>query len=268
MHDCESIAQFLERAGAAERAAPPEPIRAHLEQCPHCRELWRFMADAEPAALTPQAEERITQTLLGSLQAVRPLPSRTMIALAFMAVFLAVSALTVALVGWSSAQAMTTLQLLGMLAAILVSAGLTGFWLSGEMAPGEKRWTGPGGLCAGSLAALGTLILVLFPWEAPPGWLAISIKCFRAGFVLSLPAVAPLVWLLRRGFPLSWGAVGAGAGLLAGMVGFLMLHMECRFYSAPHIVLGHLTAPLAAAGVGYALGKVIEAYQRSRAAEA
>jgi len=272
MKDCDRIAAYLESESASQRAAPPADVSRHLESCPNCRELWSFVTDTEGLAdgvgpLPDDAADRIHDSLLETLKPVRPLPSRGVLAGLFMVIFIVVSALTVAALGSNAARAMTSLQLLGMLAAILLSAGLAGFWLSGEMAPGEKRTVGVAGICSGALLLLGLTAAVLFPWEMPNNLWAGSFKCFRAGFLLSIPAVAPVAFLISRGYPLSLRSIGAAAGMLAGLVGFLVLHMECTLYTAPHIVVGHLAAPLAGATAGHLFGRLIESMRRMRAVE-
>ena len=264
--ECVRIAELLERS-PAERAEPPAELRSHLDRCPHCRRLWQFLVETEPAEVSPGAQERIAERLTASLRPVRPLAKRRVIAFELLAVFLAASAVSVWAIGWGAAERMTMLQLLGLSAAALVAAAVAGTWLSAAMAPGERRWTGSGGLCAGSLAALALLVAALFPWEAQDGRFGIGYRCFRAGLLVSLPVVVPLALVLRRGFPASWGSVGAGVGLLAGLVGFLMLHLGCSLHSARHILGSHLAAPLAGAAVGYAIGKAFETLQRSRAAQ-
>jgi hypothetical protein len=268
MNDCARVAAYLESGAAYERAAPPADVREHLQVCSGCRQLWDFAADAEVAEVDVETSDRIQRKLLETLEPVKPLPSRVVLALLFVAIFVGVSALAVLAVGGGAAAAMTSQQLLGMLAAILLAAGFAGFWLSGEMSPGEKRSAGIVGLCGASLLGLGLAASFLFPWDTPQNLWAGGFKCFRAGFLLSIPAVAPVAFLISRGFPLSLRSVGAAAGLLAGLVGFLFLHMECSLYAAPHVLLGHLTAPLAGALAGYLGGWVIELMRRVRAAEA
>ena len=48
-----------------------------------------------------------------------------------------------------------------------------------------------------------------------------------------------------------------GAGMLAGLVGLVILHLGCTMHTAPHIMLGHLTLPLLGAAMGYGLGRAL-----------
>jgi hypothetical protein len=258
MMDCAQVTAYLDPAAAAPRSAPPPEVRNHLEQCPKCRALWNFAREPETLTVDPATEERIQCRLLAALRPVRPLPSRSVLTGGFVAIFVAVSALTLLAVGSGDRPAITLSQLFGLIAAVVLTAGAAGFWLSGAMTPGEKRWTGSTALCAGALLALGLVVALLFPWEMPNNLLAGSLKCFRAGLLFSIPAIAPLALLISRGCALSMRAVGAVAGLLAGLVGFLVLHIECSLYAAPHIAVAHLTGPLAGAAAGYGFGFLLE----------
>jgi|GEM_PF-7007712 len=268
MNDCARVAEYLESRGLVEGAAPPAALSRHLENCSKCRRLWAFATDAESSPVSAEAEERIRQALLSDLAPVRPLPPRIVLAALFLLIFAGVAALTLFAMGANTAPGMTSLQLLGMLAAIVFSAAVAGFWISGEMAPGEKRWAGSAGLVGSLLIGLGLLVAVLFPWDVTGNLWAGSFKCFRAGFILSIPAAIPVAWLISRGFPASLRSIGAVAGLLAGLVGFLVLHMECTLYTAPHIAVSHLAAPLAGAAAGYLGGCILEALRRVRPAQA
>lgn len=280
MKSCDRTSEYLESGGASALQTPPADVAEHLASCDECRRLWDFVRDAEsidPRHLGSEAsprnevdselEDRIRRQLLDTLEPVRPLPSRLALSSIFLLIFVVVSALALAASGASVSAAMKSLQLLGMMAAILVSAALAGFWLSGRMAPGDKRWSSASGFTVMLLGALGMAVAAFYPWGTPGDFWAGSFKCFLAGFVFSIPAVAPVAFLISRGYPISLRSVGAVAGLLAGLVGFVFLHLACTVYSAPHILVGHLAAPLVAASVGYLVGLAIESVRRLRTAE-
>jgi hypothetical protein len=105
------------------------------------------------------------------------------------------------------------------------------------------------------LAALLVTIVLALSWRTGADFLEHSWHCFRAGVVLSLPAAALAVILLRRGRILSRAAAGALAGLWAGLIGFVTLHFGCAMNAAPHAVLGHWAVPLAGVLVGYGVGR-------------
>jgi hypothetical protein len=207
------------------------------------------------------AEQRIAERLVQSLHPVTPLPSRAILVAAFLAIFAAVTALLFAFIGTRGAQNMTVLQLAGVLAAIVSSAALASFSLSGEMTPGQRRFVRPGTMTTGILFVLFALIWGLFPWTegAVQGW-----HCFRSGFVCSIPAVLLVLWVVRKGAPLAYGTVGATAGLLGGLVGVAAIHVGCSLLNVPHMAAGHLTIPLACAIVGYLAGWILPRLLPSR----
>jgi Negative regulator of sigma F len=217
-------------------------------------QLDSLMPHQPPAEVAQDVEQAITGRLLGSLRAVRPLPGRAALVVAFLAIFAAVTAVLVAVVGTRGAQNMTSLQLVGMLAAIVVAALLASFSLSGEMSPGQRRAVHPAAMIAGILFVILGLIAALFPWTngSLQGW-----HCFLSGFLCSLPAVVLVLWVVRKGTPLAFGTVGATAGLLGGLVGLAAIHVGCSLLNAPHMAAGHLTIPLAAAIAGYLAGRAL-----------
>jgi hypothetical protein len=218
------------------------------------RDLDAIVPNELPTEASAEAEQRIAGRLLESLRPVTPLPSRTTLVAAFLAIFAAVTALLFAFVGTRGAENMTVLQLAGVLGAILAAAGLASFSLSGEMTPGQRRFVRPGVMTAGILFVLLALIFGLFPSTevGTQGW-----HCFFSGFVCSIPAVLLVLWVVRKGAPLAYGTVGATAGLLGGLVGMAAIHVGCSLLNAPHMAAGHLTIPLAGAIVGYLAGRTL-----------
>ena len=242
----------------------PVELQLHLNQCESCRKLWEFVRNSGSAAVDSEVEKKITDQMVETLTPVRPIPGRGFLALGFLTIFGLVSAVMVGYVGVQGAAAMTTLQLAGVLSAILIAAVLVAIGLSGEMAPGDRRLIPP----AAQSGLLLLLVLLsgalIFPWETSDGWLAGSWRCFAEGFVFSAPAAVLAVTLLGRGVVLSWPVVGAGAGLLAGLVGATVLHFGCTMHSAPHITVGHLSLPVVGALLGAALGRLLPRLTKPR----
>lgn len=203
---------------------------------------------------SPAAEQRILDRLLESLRPATPLPSRTALAAVLLAIFSAVAGLLFVFVGTRGAQLMNGSQLAGILAAILAAAGLASYSLSGEMTPGLRRFVRPAAMAGGIFFVLFALIACLFPWTdgAVQGW-----HCFRSGIICSIPAVILVLWVVRKGTPLAYSAVGAMAGLLGGLSGMAAVHVGCSLLNAPHIAAGHLTIPIAGAVVGGLAGATL-----------
>lgn len=254
---CQEVTEYIGGGGVFDRGALPTAVCEHLEKCSHCHSLWEFFCGGDSREPAPASEPRIREQILASLEPVRPLPSRGLLALGFLAIFGLISALLVALLGAPGVAGLTALQLAGVLAAVGVAASLVSVSLSGAMAPGERRAIAPTHLVIGVLAGLFALIAVLFPWEGGRNLLAGSWGCFRNGVLYSLPAAALILLALSRAAALSLDTVGAGAGLLAGLVGMVVLHLGCPMQTATHIALGHFIIPVAGAVIGYALGRLL-----------
>jgi len=250
------------RLREADLSILPEEIRSGVRDSESCRRLRRFADEPDPARPSPEAERRITEALLSNLRPVRPLPSRGVRALGFLAIFGAVSALTTAVAGVSGARQMTVWQTVGVLLVVAASAAGLSFTLSRRMAPGEGRSLPPAWLALAVLLPLGAVTLALFPWEG--SWLPRNWHCLSSGGLFALPAAALSIALLRRGAPQAWGAVGAAAGLLGGLVGMATLHLGCSLTGAPHIMTQHVMAPALGAVAGYGLGVLWDRFGRRR----
>lgn len=218
------------------------------------RDLVAIVPNVLPSEGSAAAEQKIAERLVQSLRPVTPLPGRAVLVGAFLAIFAAVTALLFAFVGTRGAETMTVPQLAGILVAILSAAGLASFSLSGEMTPGQRRLVRPGPMTSAIFFVLSAIIFGLFPWTegSLQGW-----HCFQSGLLCSIPAGVLVLWLVRRGAPLAYGAVGATAGLLGGLTGMAAIHVACSLLSAPHIAAGHLTIPLAGAVIGYLAGRTL-----------
>lgn len=250
------------RPRAAALSALPEDIRARVDDSKACGLLGRFASEREPAEPSADAEKRITEALLADLKPVRPLPGRGVLALGFLAIFGVVSALITAAIGFAGAREMTLWQSVGVLLVVLVSAAAVSLTLSRQMVPGEGRCLAPGWLALGVLIPLSAITLALFPWDA--SWPPRNWKCLSAGCLFAMPAAILSIALLRRGAPQAWGAVGAAAGLLAGLVGMATLHIGCSMTSVSHIMAQHVMAPILGALAGYCLGALWSRFGRSR----
>src|SRR5690606_1565963 len=81
-------------------------------------------APNEPAAeVSTDVDQRIAERLVRSLTPVKPMPGRMVLLSACLAIFVTVAAVLFAVVGTRGAENMTLMQLGGVLAAILASAG-------------------------------------------------------------------------------------------------------------------------------------------------
>ena len=255
---CSEVAEHLQQSARDGQVRLPEMVREHLADCSPCRALWDFLTregSAEP--VSPEAEAKISASVLDSLEPVRPLPSSSRLAAGFLCIYAALSGIFIALSGLQGTTGTDSLRFVGILGVVGVAVLLLSVTLSREMVPGSPRLLTPPRLFLSLLAVLFLSIAVAFPWDVsssilPQGW-----HCFQTGLMYSFPAAALIIMLLRRGAILSLPIAGAGAGLMAGLVGVTVLHFGCNLHTAPHIAGAHLGIALAVALLGYILGRYV-----------
>jgi hypothetical protein len=264
---CQEVNGYLDRTGPSDWAGLPEMLRKHLEICESCRGLWELLSRRPcPRQVPQQVRSRIEQDLLGSLKPVSPMPGTGKLTLGFALIFGGWTVLFVGLLASPKAPGVNSFPFAAVAAFAAVVGLVVSLALSREMAPGEKRYVSPTVAHSLALLALFAVVAAAFPWRINQPFWAESWGCFRAGFLISLPAAALAVLLLRRGAPLSPETVGAGAGLLAGLVGVLSLHFSCPVIAAPHVVLGHVMVPVAGVLIGHTAGKLLPVRWFSRRA--
>ena len=234
-------------------------VKAHLEVCPHCPELFendarlgRSLAQAVAPEVTPgdlfALVERDVSREVGSRARLRALPTGlragTLVGLAgaLLGFQLLLHRRTdfaeySAVVFWAIALALAGTLVLG---ALLVMRGA-----SAPLGPsGRDRRLALVLLLAPALAALlaplGTSSQEALAWDNPSG-------CFSYGTALVVPLVL-LYWLFERRDSVPLSAL-VSAGALAGLAANLLLHAHCSSANWAHLLLGH-----ASIGVVWALG--------------
>jgi hypothetical protein len=257
---CQEVNEYLDRTGPADASALPEMLRKHLDGCECCHRLWTLLSRRpRPNQVPEPVRSQIERDLLSSLEPVKPLPQPGKLTLQFALIFGGFSALFAAVMAASNAPGVTTLSFAvfaGMIAVIALWLSVT---LSREMIPGEiwrlNRVT------THALAVIGLFgsAALVFPWRLDEPFAQEAWKCYRAGFVLSLPAALLALLLLRRGVLFSPRFACAGAGFLGGLVGIAALHFSCPTIGAPHIAVGHLLVPVTGAVIGFAAGHLAAA---------
>lgn len=128
--------------------------------------------------------------------------------------------------------------------------------------PGRDR-TELGGLLvslAGLGVAAGVCVYAIFGLGAdtlsPPG---VDAMCFQKGAFLSLLPAGVIFSFLMRGWA-SHPIRAALFGLIAaGAIGGVIVHFSCDFLAPRHLMMGHLSVPVALAVVGlYPLGALLK----------
>ncbi len=255
---CSEVGQHLHTTVESDSTALPASVREHLKNCAPCREIWDFLTGRETSPpISAALQEKITGSVVDSLEPVKPLTCAWKLALGFFCIFALMSFGFVAVSGIQGAIGMGVIPFTVVLGLTGVAALLVAITLSREMAPGSPRLLSPTVLFFGLLAVLFSAVALLFPWEPDPNFLAHTWHCFSHGLMVSVPVAVLAVLLLRRGFVLSMEVAGAGAGMLSGLAGMKVLHFGCTMYSAPHVAAAHFGIAVAGALIGYCLGRFV-----------
>jgi len=252
--DCDRIDALLDANLVSRGGKFSDEARRHLNACPRCRDLYDWFA-AGPAStgLSPALCDRITDSLTSSLQPARRIPPLRVTVFSMLVMCALWVAALLSVTGAAGVARMTPLQLSGV--SVLLAAGvfLLSLSLSWQMRPGSRQRFGAGramGVCgAGVLAG----VALLFPWQTQPGFVMVGWPCLAAGLGMAAPA-ALLLWLVvRRGAPLSAGAMGATLGATAGLLGLTVLQYRCPHQDALHLLVWHGGVVAAAAIAGLAV---------------
>jgi hypothetical protein len=251
---CEDLDRLLASQGSSALSA----ARNHAATCPRCRDLLRAVAVDEAGAgdLRPALASEISSRIAADLTPVRPLPHAGLLTTAFAVIFAGLALLGGLTLGDHALSGMDWATMLFTFASLAVSAVLLSFALSGQMAPGSRRWAPAWMLAVGVLLGIAVVFAVLFPYGHENAFWQHAWICLRTGLAGGAVA-ATLIWLvLRRGAVLDPRASGALAGLLGGLTGTAVLEMHCPDFNAVHILVGHWGAALLCAGIGWIAGEI------------
>lgn len=213
---------------------PPE-LEAHVASCAECQAVRAgFAALPSPPSASTSALEASRARALEELAAhpkVTPWWVELLVLLGVYAGVMGVGALALVRVGLF--QNAAPLGVVVGLAALLTLVMVGGAVLA--LAPTRRvAW----GLVGTSTAVVGLAVLLGGSGVAARGFLAGVIGCCRTSLLLSaLPIVAAVVMLRRSAF---YPARALAAGLSAGSVGLLLLHVHCPDGSAAHLAASHL----------------------------
>jgi predicted anti-sigma-YlaC factor YlaD len=256
--DCAEI-----RSGFVSGGIPEGPaVTAHVEHCPHCRELFekgaalgRQLAQAVLPAPRPddllRAVEADLSREVGLRARLRAWPTRLRAAfLLGVAVALFLGSQLLLLPRDDFAELGMTFWIAGGFLVVWLLVG--SLWLlHGATAPVATARLGSG---LASVLLLVPACTALMAYETSSAWASPEI-CFGYGGVLVVPFVVA-AWLVERRdrVPLPSLVV---VGALAGVVANLLLHVHCPSAHLGHLLLGHASIGVAwALGLGLLLGKL------------
>jgi hypothetical protein len=238
-------------------SAPAPGAVEHVAECEHCRHLVWLCGESDQAS-PPSADQmkRIEAAILRGLTPVQPLASPWAFFFAFSLVFLAMVAGGSLLLGTDGWRALSVLQRIAVFAPAAACAGLLALSLVWLMAPGSKLVISSTRASIGVLPLLALIIVIVFHAREESGFVSAGLAHLRTGLTCAVPG-AVLFWLLlRRGAILSPGLTGTIAGGLAGLVGFMVLELQCPNLNLYHILAWHWGVALLAMLGGLALGRL------------
>ncbi len=248
----------VDRALSAESQLPPQ-AQDHEGSCNRCQELIRALDTPVPVdPPSPATLRKIAEGIATNLRPVRPVAPARYFFGAFVVIFSCIVVLGVYRMGACAVAAMTTLQTVAMLSALVISAGLLAYSLVLQMVPGSRHMIPPRFLPVGITIALTVAIVVLFQFQHERNFWRNGWACIRAGIPLGVLAAVPFWLLLRRGAVLSPSITGAATGLLAGLVGTSVLEIHCPNLDAWHILVSHLGVAMLCALAGLVTGLSVE----------
>jgi hypothetical protein len=108
------------------------------------------------------------------------------------------------------------------------------------MVPGQKSLLRPGLLPVALFVLLCLVVASVFQVRTDPHFLKTGEACLKAGVPYAIPAALVFWLILRRGAILSPRAVGAIAGMLAGLVSTTVLEVHCTNLNVWHILVWHV----------------------------
>jgi len=261
---CEQIDEILDTAPVRIVAGElPREVDGHLAACDRCRKLVGFFRTRLSASeVRPDLQSALESRVRSSLEPVSPIRPRWIFAIIFFAIFTLVPVAVVLVQGSSSAMTITQS---GLVALILLGAGyFLAVSLSRQMSPGSRHSIHPKVLHVCAVAAFLAAVLLLLPWNLAEGLTGAGMACTSHGLAFALPAAAGFWLVARRGAVLSPAVLGVTTGLLAGLMGAMVLHFRCPMAEASHIAVWHAGVPILGALAGYFVARLLEIRERRK----
>jgi hypothetical protein len=208
-------------------------------------------------------QKRIIRDLTASLKPVTPLPSVPVLAAGFVAAFLALVVLLIAMTDTAGLRAMNATQLIAVTAALAAGATLVSVFLVWEMIPGSRRFFSTPVAILTAVIGPALAIAILFPWHASAEFITEGWPCTLMG--LKIAAVAAVIAGLAvwRGAVTSKFEAITGIGAFAGTLAVTVLQFQCPHQQAPHLLVWHLGSLGVAILTGIVIGWMTTIPQRS-----
>jgi hypothetical protein len=228
------------------------PRDAYLE-----RKLQAWAASQSNAELRPEIQRKVRGLLMSSLTPVKPLPSQSKLALAFLAVCAACAVGLIAVMDKAGFHLMTGAQM-GWMAPILAGGGiLFSLALARRMVPGSRQ-VFPLSLVL-ALSGIGVIggIALFFPWQPSHAFVSEGWPCAVMELMIAVPAALVFCLLARRGALFASAGLGAVLTGLAIFLALVPLQFQCMVQQAPHLVVWHAGTAAVLIGSGALIGELL-----------
>ena len=238
---CREVEKALAISSARGTDILMQSVREHIEDCASCRDLVRAVElPFGGAQVSSRQVEHLRSMIIGDLHPIRPLFPSWVFLLIFALIFAGLTYLGIFYLGMPGWFVLMPVQKIAVFTTLAASAALLAFSLVRQMVPGEKSLL-PAALLPVVLFVLLCLVIAsVFQVRTDTHFLRAGRACLQAGIPYAIPA-GLLFWLiLRRGAILSPRAVGAVAGMLAGLVSTTVLEVHCPNLNVWHILVWHV----------------------------
>ena len=228
----------------------------HLRTCAECSGLLALMESAPADELDPAVIRRVTQSIVPSIQPVRPMASLPVQTLILVIACAAIAWAGAALSGFDGFFAFNVAERIVILTTLTLFAAMAARLFASEMVPGSARRIGAVWLLAAVSIAVAVEFAMFFHNYDMSGFVPDGITCLENGLLHAIP-VGIAAWIvLRRGFAVEPVNAGLAAGLLAGLGGLGLLELHCPHLKVMHQAIWHIAVVPVSAVVGAALGRV------------
>jgi hypothetical protein len=207
-----------------------------------------------PPPLRAELLTRIADSIEPTLQPIRPLPPKWVLATGLALIGAVVAVIGAARAGFQGFEALGLAARVAIFGTLLILGCTAAAAVVDEWIPGSRRRLSAGGLLAMVCIALVAVFALLFHDYASARFVSAGLKCLGTGLLLAVPAALLGVWWLRRGWPVNAVSAGLVAGVLAGLTGVTMLELHCENFQALHILVWHTLVVPVSGAIGALLG--------------
>lgn len=188
--------------------------------------------------------KRTLAVITADLRPVRRLPSDAVLITLALAVFLALSLISGAVLGLQGFMGLTSVQRWTYYGTLIGCGLVLAVGLAPQVVPGAKRRLGLLTTLGAPLLAVGLCTLFIFPEANLNHFVALGVPCLSAGLVCAAAGSAIASLLLGRGYLVTPVQTWVITAFFAGFTGVGMLSVHCRQQNWMHVFVWHLGVPI------------------------